>query len=197
VCLMPRSLMYELPRYLAVFAPALTLALIDGVRIVLATWRAKIIRVTVAGLFAMVLTVQSVVLVELFVYDSREVTYSDWRGHHFDYRLFTYDAIARGQDRAISWLNQHAARQAIVVSSSPQWIFLRTGLRAVMPPMVADDGEVRRLLDAVPASYVLLEGPGSLGGGYVAPVVRGLPDEWELVVSDPDNQFEMYARRPR
>ena len=72
---------------------------------------------------------------------------------------------------------------------------MRTGLLSIMPPMVADAAEVRRLLDAVPASYVVVENPGSFTGEYVAPVLRKLPSEWERVLSDPENDFELYRRR--
>jgi hypothetical protein len=197
VCLMPASFMYELPRYLAVFTPALTLALMNGIRFVRSMWPSRVVHIGVGSLLGIVVAVQIVVLAELFVHDNREITYTDWRGHRLDYRLFTYDEIALGQDRAIAWLNEHAQPRDIVVSSSPHWIYLRTGLRAVMPPMDADAADVQRLLDAVPAAYVLVEGPKSLGGEYVAPVVRQQSDQWELVVSDPEHDFEMYARRAR
>jgi hypothetical protein len=160
-------------------------------------WPSRAIQIGVGALFGIVLTVQVVVLAELFVSDSREIAYTDWRGHRFDYRLFTYDEIALGQDRAIAWLNEHAHPGDIVVSSSPVWIYLRTGLRAVMPPMDSDPATVQHLLDAVPAAYVLVEGPKSLGSEYVAPVVRRQSGEWNLVLSDPEHEVEMYARRVR
>lgn len=197
VCVMPTSFLYELPRYLAVFTPALTLALMDGIRFVRSAWPSRAIQIGVGALFGIVVTVQVVVLAELFVSDSREIAYTDWRGHRFDYRLFTYDEIALGQDRAIAWLNEHAHPGDIVVSSSPVWIYLRTGLRAVMPPMDSDPATVQHLLDAVPAAYVLVEGPKSLGSEYVAPVVRRQSGEWNLVLSDPEHEVEMYARRVR
>ena len=195
LCLMPRSFLYELPRYLAVFTPALVLALMDGIRLVQSAWRPRAIRIGIGALLGLVLTVQIVVLAELFVYDNREIIYTDWRGHRVEYRLFTYDDIALGQDRAIAWLNEHSRPGDIVVSSSPGWIYLRTGLRTVMPPMDSDRATVQRLLDAVPATYVLVEGPKSLGGEYLAPAVMHRLDQWELVVSDPEHDFEMYARR--
>jgi hypothetical protein len=197
VCLMPVSYLYELPRYLVVFAPPLTLALMDGVRTVWRAWRGPAAAAVFGALLTVVLSVQIVVLAALFSADSREAIYTDFRGHRIGYRLFTYDDIALGQDRAIEWLNSHAQPGQVVVSSSPHWVYLRTGLHAVMPPMIDDPSAVQRLLDSVPASYVLVEGPGSLGGEYVAPAMTDRPDQWELVVSEPSHHFEMYARRSR
>jgi len=195
--LMPTSFLYELPRYLAVFAPALTLALLDGIRLVLSTWRARVIRIAIGAVLGLVFIVQIVVLADLFVYDSREIIDADWRGHRVEYRLFTYDDIAVGQDRAIAWLNEHARQDDIVVSSSPGWIYVRTGLRSVMPPMESNPATVEHLLDTVPAAYVLVEGPKSLGGEYVAPVMERFPDHWQMVASDPQLDVALYARRSR
>jgi hypothetical protein len=197
LCLMPTSFLYELPRYLAVFAPALTLALLDGIRLVLSAWRGRPLRVGIGALLGLVVAVQIAVLADLFVADSREVTYPDWDRHRVDYRLFTYDDIALGQDRAVEWLNQHSQPGDIVVSSSPAWIYLRTGVRTVMPPMVSDAATVQALLEAVPAAYVLVEGPKSLGGEYVGPAIKQFSDRWQIVVSDPEHDVRMYARRPR
>jgi hypothetical protein len=195
LCLMPTSFLYELPRYLAVFAPALTLTLLHGIRLARSAWPARPLRVGIGALLGLVVAVQIVVLAELFVSERREVIYPDWGGHRVDYRLFTYDDIARGQDRAIEWLNQHSRPGDIVVSSSPGWVYLRTGLRTVMSPMDSDPATVQQLLEAVPAAYVLVEGPKSLGGDYVAPAIRQFSDRWEVVVSDPEHDVEMYARR--
>lgn len=139
---------------------------------------------------------QVVVLAELYIFDSREVEYSDWRGHHVRSRAFTYGDSSLGQDAAIAWLNRHANRDAIVVSSSPHWIYLRTGLGSVMPPMESDAARVAELLDAVPASYVLVE-QGSFTGGYVGPVIRARPWEWQRVLHDAEHDFEMFQRRGR
>lgn len=197
LCLMPTSFLYELPRYLAVFAPALTLALLQGVRLMLSACPVRPLRVGISVLLGLVVALQIVVLAELFVSDSREVIYPEWLGHRVDYRLFTYDDIARGQDRAIDWLNQHSRPGDIVVSSSPGWVYLRTGLRTVMSPMDSEPATVQHLLEAVPAAYVLVEGPKSLGGDYLAPAIEQFSDRWEVVVSDPEHDVAMYARRPR
>jgi hypothetical protein len=36
-----------------------------------------------------------------------------------------------------------------------------------------------------------------MGGEYVAPAMKRFSDRWELVVSDPELEVEMYARRPK
>jgi hypothetical protein len=194
ICIMPTSYMYELPRYLAVIAPVFALGLMSGVQLVRPALPRRLAAAVSALLFGFVVILQVVVLAELYISDSRDVEYSDWRGHRVRYRAFTYDDRSLGQDAAIAWLNRHANRDAIVVSSSPHWIHLRTGLRSVMPPMEADAARVAELLGAVPATYVLVE-EGSFTGEYVAPVIRQRPGEWQRVLRDDEHDFELYERR--
>jgi hypothetical protein len=195
VCVLPPSYMYELPRYMAVLAPALVLALIQGVGVVRARVSDRLAAVGFGLLFSLVIGVQVAMLSDLYRRDMEEIEYSDWSGHRVRYRLFTYGSDFRGLDIGLDWLNQHGERDAIVASSVPHWVYLRTGLRAVMPPMERGKDRIRELLDAVPVRYVVVESAGSFTGDYVAPVLRDLPQEWRRVIYDPETHFEMYARQ--
>src|SRR3954469_8501690 len=46
--------------------------------------------------------------------------------------------IWKAQDQAIDWLIANASPEDIVATSTPHWVFIRTGLKAVMPPFEAD-----------------------------------------------------------
>ena len=194
ICVMPTTYMYELPRYLAVLAPVFAIALLKGLQGLQGRVPGYIGIIAVSLLLSGVMTFQVVLLADLYRSGSTELEYSDWRGSRVRYRLFTYDAHSMGQDGAIAWLNQHGRRDAIVVSSSPHWIHLRTGLRAVMPPMESDAASNAALLDAIPATYVLVE-EGSFTGEYVGPVVRRRLHEWQPVLADHTNGVALYERR--
>ena len=147
----------QLPRYLAVFTPVAAIGLMKGVDVMQAGLPRFLRTITPSLLFSFIIVLQTVGLAELYRYDCCEAEYSDWQGHHVRYRLFTYDQRSLAHDRAITRLNLRAPRDAIVVSSLPHWVYLRTGLRTIMPPMESEAERVSSLLDAVPAPYALIE----------------------------------------
>ena len=57
----------------------------------------------------------------------------------------------------MAWIDAHAPPDAIVATTSPHLCYLLTGRRAVLPPMEIDPVHARRLLEAVPVSYVIVD----------------------------------------
>ena len=59
---------------------------------------------------------------------------------------------------------------------------VRTGLRAVLPPMEARPEHARRLMEAVPVSYVIIDELGFLDVSrrYAGPAIDD-PTHWRLV----------------
>ena len=74
-------------------------------------------------------------------------------GPHF----FYYSPFSRAWDVEIAWIQSHSAPDAIVATHLPQYCYLRTGRRAVLPPVERDQDRVRELLNSVPVSYVILD----------------------------------------
>ncbi|MBA3883825.1 MAG: hypothetical protein H0X73_14240 [Chthoniobacterales bacterium] len=98
-------------------------------------------------------------------------------------RLFAHDSQWQRWENAVNWLAVHAPHDAIIATSAPHWLYLRTGLRAVLPPMDADPVRARQLLEAVPVSYVIVDELGFLdiSRRYAGPAVEGDPAGWRLV----------------
>lgn len=72
-------------------------------------------------------------------------------------RFFYYSDLSRGWDAAIAWIQNRSAPNAIVVTHLPQYCYLRSGRRAVLPPVERNQDRVRELLNSVPVSYVILD----------------------------------------
>ncbi len=77
-------------------------------------------------------------------------------------RLFFYGFEWREFDMAVHWLKTHAEPDAVVATSSPHWVYLKTGLKAVMPPYEKDRAAAQGLLDSVPVRYALVDDLGFL-----------------------------------
>ena len=113
-----------------------------------------------------------------------------------DQLLFSYGETWVAFDDAIAWIGAHADRRAIVASSTPQWVYLRTGLKAVLPPMESDMAQVQTLLDTVPVDYLIVE---SLEHSkemqrFLKGVVHAFPDRWELAFRAPQGEALVYRR---
>jgi hypothetical protein len=106
--------------------------------------------------------------------------------------LFYFDTPAREHSDALEWLRTHADRQAIVVTMRPQFTFLATGLRAVLPPLEADVAEARSLLRELGSVYLVLESGEATLERYLAPVVRGDPAAWEPSYRSPSGFVTLY-----
>ncbi len=156
--------------------------------------------------YGLMLVVLAVILAEdayvawwTFRFDSdRAVTYYDAAGCATSGRLLFYDAQAAGLDEALDAVRQRARPGDVMATSMPHWAYLRTGVKSVLPPMEADHDEARRLLDAVPVRFVVLDELQypRISQRYAAPAVEGHPDLWRRIYQTPDNEARVYERLP-
>lgn len=139
------------------------------------------------------------VLIAAFVFatEYRPVTYVDAAGKVVAYRMFFYDDSKRGFDRAIDYVQAYANSTDIVAAGTPHWIYLRTGLKAVMPPFERDADEAERLLDSVPVTYLLIGRDVVASERYTAPVVERHPKQWEPVYVSDVGDWTVYKRVDR
>jgi hypothetical protein len=143
----------------------------------------------------------SVILIQEFVTfyqihteDHQQVVYSDRGGNKIAYRQFFYKDSYRALDEGLDWLKRRAQPDDVVAASSPHWVYLRTGLKAVMPPFELDPVKAQHLLDTVPVSYLILE-EGALDiRRYTLPVTEKVPKDWALVYSAPKGNCSIYQR---
>ena len=73
------------------------------------------------------------------------------------YHLFAHDRSWQDWEEAAAWIDTQTPRNAIVATSAPHFLYLRTGRLAVLPPMESDPVRARLLLESVPVSYVLVD----------------------------------------
>jgi hypothetical protein len=153
---------------------------------------------TRAALFAaagVILLVQVMSLVDFYRDKHESVTYQDRNGQRVDYRLLYYREVYRAQDAGLDWLRQRASPTDIVATSMPHWVYLRTGLKTVMPPFERDPRHAEQLLESVPVSYMIVDGrTQSFTREYGLPVVQQAPERWPLVYSLPEGGLHIFQR---
>ena len=126
----------------------------------------------------------------------REAVYYDAQGSPHAYRLFFYDPPWRAFDTSLEWLKRHARPGEVVASVAPHWVYLKTGLKAVMPPYEADVAVAQKLLDGVPVRYVIVDSLEFLdiSRRYADPVVQAHPERWTPAYVAPDRRVRIYQR---
>ncbi|MBA2621995.1 MAG: hypothetical protein H0U88_00040 [Chthoniobacterales bacterium] len=99
--------------------------------------------------------------------------------------LFFHDESWRNLEEAAAWIKERADAKAIVATTTPHYCYLRTGLRAVLPPMDSDVVRARGLLAAVPVSYLIVDELDyfDVSRRYALPAVESDPEGWRLVQS--------------
>lgn len=109
-------------------------------------------------------------------------------------RFFYHDNSWLKWEAAVAWIGAHATRDDIIATIAPHQLYLQTGLRAVYPPMEANPEAARRLLAAVPVSYVIIDEfrYRDFSRRYARPAVESDPASWPLVYSA--NNTKVYRR---
>ena len=193
----------QFSRYWAPVMPFLVLALVSCL---LALWQychtlsPKSVRWGVGGFIGLVLglVVISGPYSQYLMYRSsyQKVQFHDENGGEGDYRLFFYGPGYRSLDAGLDWLKRQAEPNAIVAASMPQYAYLRTRLKAVMPPFEGNLEKAQNLLDSVPVTYLVLDFETSVNFAivYMLPLVRSAPSRWVLVYSDEEGLLHIYKR---
>ena len=203
LCITPPA--WESARYLLPLAPFLVLAfwecllaLRGGLQVRVRRAAGRWVSLIPGVSAALLLGVQVVSLTDLFQERYRPVAYQDRNGEEVSYRLFYYREAYRALDAGLDWLRQQAAPTEIIAASMPHWVYLRTGLKAVMPPFEPDPSRVQVLLDSVPVSYLIVDGrTGSFTRRFGLPAVKAAPALWRLVYLSREGELEIYRRLPR
>jgi hypothetical protein len=121
----------------------------------------------------------------VYKYWHQPVHYQGADGKIVSYRLFFYSDAYRALDAGLDWLRLRAKPDDIVASSMPHWVFLRTGLKSVMPPFEINPVQAQALLDSVPVRFLIVdEGLAVDTRRYAVPVVEMFPGNWKRIYSD-------------
>ena len=132
----------------------------------------------------------------LIEHDPPDVAYAGRDGRPVRYHLMWYDSTWRSHDAAIDWIATRADSTAIVVTTTPHWVYLRTGLRSVMPPFEADPARADSLMATLPGRFLILDHLGFIDSSrrYGAPVVERFPERWRLVFDAGAKGSAVYER---
>jgi len=111
-------------------------------------------------------------------------------------RLFYYFPEWQMYDLACDWIAANAVPDAVVVTATPQWAYVRSGRRAVMTPMIKDPVEALRLVDGVPVTYAIDDqmNIGTVVSRYLRPAIAHDPDGWRTAYVAPDGKTRVVQR---
>lgn len=140
------------------------------------------------------LLIQATVFVSAQMREHQPVSYPDAAGRPTSYRLFFYGDDKRGFDEAVEYLRAHAKPTSIVAAWAPQWIYLRAGLKAVMPPFEQDVATAERLLEGVPVDYLVVGKDVIQSERFMVPVVTTFPDRWAPAYATSTGGWTIYRR---
>jgi hypothetical protein len=212
ICLTPWPEQFQ--RYMAPLTPFLALSLFKFLLAVKdQSYKLLLVRRKVAGLVflssivPLMLIQQSLALFLLYTKLHQKVVYDDQDGKKVEYRLFFYSGPYQALDVGLDWLKKQAKPGDVVAATMPQWVYLRTGLKTVMPPFEANPVRAQNLLDSVPVRYVILdelEVEGNFTGKYASPLMQNSPEGWKRVYAvsvvtetggrEPEGRLEIYQR---
>jgi len=170
-------------RYLVPLAPFLSLSLFLALRSIAGivsdrlSLRSRLVAATATGaLLSMIFASQVPALLVLFTKWHQKVEWQTTNGARLEYRLFFYQGFYPAADAAVDWLRGRARASDVIAAADPQWVYLRTGLKSVLPPFEPDPAKAQSLLDSVPVTFLMVD-EGDLKA-YTAPVVAAHPDRW-------------------
>ena len=187
LCVTPFPAQYL--RYLMPLAPVLMLLPLLVLDSMSCTTR------TVAAWMVPLLLAQGALAVAIFAREYNPVSYLDASGRRLSYKLFFYDQSKREFDEVVDYLHQHAAQSEIVGAGTPHWIYLRTGLKAVMPPFESDPSRERDLLATVPVEYLVVGKDVVATERYTQPMLRAYRNEWTHLYATSGGHWDVYQRR--
>ncbi|HEY7302652.1 MAG TPA: hypothetical protein VH601_00945, partial [Bryobacteraceae bacterium] len=192
----------QFPRYLAPAEPFLLLVFLVILLNVKSSFSSSSRRShrfisAVAGSFALFVLCESALSCFVGYRNFRyRAVYVDKDGVNRGYTLFHYPEESSASEMGLKWLVTHVDPRAIVAVSMPQWVYLKTGLKTVMPPLEPDPVKAQKLIDTVPATYAALDEllmEDDFNKRFPA-LVRSSPDKWRLVYLSPHGEFDIYQR---
>lgn len=190
VCLTPWPAQW--PRYWSPALPFLALALFRSVLAIgrdsdsRPRWLTPM-RSMVGIVIGLIFVVQVFTLSTVYAEQRGQAVYLDRNGRVVSYPLFFYNKEGyRELDAGLDWLMAHARSTDIIAASMPHWVYVRTGLKSIMPPFERDTARMQALLDAVPVTYVVVDASGvNFTRDYTLPLLKDSPDRWARMYTVP------------
>ena len=187
-------------RYLWPLSPVLFIALVAGLAVIqhrLSTIANGKLRIPVMAVIALTaLALFTIQAYARYKFPTDRAFYRNGAGKPQEYSLLYFTPAWKHHEDALDWLGQHADTHDIVATTTPHWLYIKSGLLAVMPPFEPDVVEAQRLLDSVPVTYLITDSLdfSDVARRYAAPVVDAFPARWELIYASADDDSRIYSR---
>jgi hypothetical protein len=191
----------QIVRYMLPTVPFLLCAFFEGLRstrlwlaAIAPPWGKRLTGGFISAGLALIVGQQALSCVIAFRY-SRSETYRTSRAAlvQFPQFLFQDEDVALGQ--AADWIRDYAEPGDILAAAMPQWVYLKTGLKTVMPPFESDPKRANSLLKSVPVHYLIVESKSRMGDSarnYMSSVVRTFPKEWQMVYANRESTVRVF-----
>jgi hypothetical protein len=128
---------------------------------------------------------------DLYRFHHDRIDYSHDR-RRVSYNLFYYSPGDREIEQGLDWLQARARQDDIVAASDPQWVYLRTGLKSVLPPLEANGLTAEHLVDSVPVRYLFVD--ENVYRRCTSSLVKSNPDLWKCAWRGPEDRVRIYER---
>jgi hypothetical protein len=106
--------------------------------------------------------------------------------------VFYYSPSDREVDRGLDWVRRQARPDDVVAASDPQWVYLRTGLKSVLPPLELSGNEAERLIDSVPVRFLVVD--ENVYRRYTSHLIESNPDLWKCTWRGAEDRVRIYER---
>jgi hypothetical protein len=137
---------------------------------------------------------QLVTFKHIYFNDLEPIEYFDKNDNLIKYRMFFDNDSFQAFNLCINYVSQNAQPNDVIAAGTPHWIYLRTGLKAVMPPFENNPARAQQQLDSVPVTY-LITGKDVIGSErYTLPVVEQFTEQWKQVFTAPESDWAVYQR---
>ena len=140
------------------------------------------------------LITETLCFISMMTQEHQRIAYLDRQGQPLEYQLFYYNKSHQAYDESVDYVRQQAKPGDVVAAWMPHWVYLRTGLKTVMPPFEKDATIAQQLLDSVPVSYLIIGRDNLEMDRYTLPVVRQFPDQWRRIYFTPEGDCAVYQR---
>ncbi len=199
ICLTPFLGQYL--RYLMPIVPFLSLSLIvfllflknTAIRNLSSKW-SGLNKYFVVGPILVALLSQLYTIKQVYSRDLLPIEYFDRNGKAVKYPMFFENRSFQAFNFCVNYMSNNAQVHDIVAAGTPQWIYLQTRLKAVMPPFESNPALAQKQLDEVPVKYLII-GKDVIGSErYTLPVVKQFANHWKPVFTDPDKIWTVYQR---
>jgi hypothetical protein len=128
---------------------------------------------------------------DLYRFHHDKIDYLHGR-QHVSYRLFYYSPADQEVDRGLDWVREQARPEDVVAASDPQWVYLRAGLKSVMPPLESNSSEAERLIDSVPVRFLFVD--DYIYRPYTSHLVESNPALWKCIWRGSRDSVRIYER---